>query len=123
MEISIPRVKFEEMRHNVCGQHIAKGYILNTVLFAGSEYVITGCLESNKSSNPSVSAYQVVHLSKYKEALKPLEYRMHFLAVDTGKREHSYKGMLTKHGRRILVFVGEEIRFHPNDEGTQIGLF
>lgn len=120
MEISIPQVKFDEMSNNICGQQIAKGYISNTIMFAGSEYIIISGHGGNKAH---LSAYQVVHLSKYKGSLTPLEYRMHFLAVDTGRRARGYNGMLIKHGQRKLVLVGDEIHFFPSAEGMQLGLF
>lgn len=123
MEISVPKIKFDEMKKCICGQQIAKGHVSNTVLFARSEYVIISGSGENGTSIAFVRAYQVVHLSKYNEKLKPLDYRMHFLEVDTGKREPTYNGMSIKHGRRALVFVGNEIHFHPHDGGTQTQLF
>lgn len=123
MEISVPKAKFEEMRLNICGQQIINGYVQNTVLLAGLEYIVTTGSGNNDGSTVHVIAYRVAHLSKYKGSLKPLEYRMHFLAIDTGRRARGYNGMLIKHGQRKLVVVGGEVRFYPSDEGTQLGLF
>lgn len=70
-----------------------------------------------------VFAYKVMPLNKYKGELKPLEHSRHFLAVDQGERERSYEGMVTRHAKRKLVFVGNQIRFTKTNEGKQTTLF
>lgn len=121
MKIQIPKVKFDEMQDKVCCQEITNGYVPTTVFYSGVEYVITGSL--SKSENSEVFAYRIVSLEKYRGKLEPLEYRRHWLAVDMKERERCYNGMRTKHGKRSVVFVGEEINFSPSHEGTQTSLF
>ncbi|WP_028298741.1 hypothetical protein [Olivibacter sitiensis] len=89
MEISVTIVKFEELRDKTCAQQITEGYVPHTVFYGGDEYVATGSMGRLGQGDTVVFAYKVVPLSKYKGALKPMEYSRHFLAVDQGKRDRS----------------------------------
>ncbi|MCL4639022.1 MAG: hypothetical protein M5Z89_08535 [Olivibacter sp.] len=123
MEIAVPIVKFEELRNKACAKQITEGYVPHTVFYRGDEYVATGSSSKLGLGNTVVFAYKVMPLNEYNGALKPLEYSSHFLAVGQGERDRSYEGMLTRHAKRKLVFVGEQIRFTKSDEGIQSSLF